>query len=191
MAMTVISAARDRAGGDAAQTTAQESALELLSGIAVALGHDVDADFLLAELASGVRRTLDADRVSVLLLDDEGRLTPELAVARQHNDDLWQRFRTMPPIELDALPGARQALARGQVLLIDDASTSPLIPTAWQRTFALSSLAVAPLLSDDAPAGLLAVEYPFTATPLPTTQLSFLSGMAGLAAIALSARRRR
>src|SRR4051794_16430580 len=114
MAMTVISAARDRVGGDAAQTAAQESALELLSGIAVALGHDVDAEFLLAELASGVRRTLDADRVSVLLLDDEGRLTPALAVARQHNDDLWQRFRSMPPIALDALPehGRRSVAVR-------------------------------------------------------------------------------
>src|SRR3954469_12645738 len=191
MAMTVISAARDRVGGDAAQTTAQESALELLSGIAVALGHDVDAEFLLAELASGVRRTLDADRVSVLLLDDEGRLTPALAVARQHNDDLWQRFRSMPPIALDALPGARQALGRGQVLLIDDASTSPLIPRAWQRTFELASLAVAPLLVDDAPGGLLAVEYSLTAAPFTPTQRSLLEGMAGLAGIALGAGRRR
>src|SRR4051795_2176404 len=143
--MTVISAARDRIGGDAVQAPGHDSALELLSGLVVALGHDVDADFLLAELASGVRRTLDADRVSVLLLDDEGQLTPALAVARQHNDDLWQRFRTMPPIALDALPGARSALANGKVLVIEDASASPLIPAAWQRTFALGSLAIAPL----------------------------------------------
>src|SRR3954470_21680761 len=155
MGVTLVDAARDGAPA----YTAQDDALDLLSGMAVALGHDVDLDFLLAELASGLARTLDAERVSVLLLDDDGRLTPAVAVARQHNDDLWQRFRKMPPIALDALPGARRTLARGRVLVIDDASVSPLIPSAWQRAFGLGSLAIAPLLVDDAPAGLVAVEY--------------------------------
>jgi hypothetical protein len=167
-----------------------QQALDLLSGLAVALGHDVDVDFLLAELASGVRRTLDADRVSLLLLDEAGRLSPALAVARQHNDDLWQRFRSMPPIALDALPGGRQALGKGRVLVIEDASTSALIPASWQRAFELDSLAIAPLLIDDVPGGLLAVEYS-QSMPFSSTQLALLEGMAGLAGIALAARRRR
>src|SRR3954469_5672576 len=190
MDMTLVSAARD--GALAAPTaTAHDDALDLLSGMAVALGHDVDLDFLLAELASGVARTLDAERVSVLLLDDDGRLTPAVAVARQHNDDLWQRFRRMPPIALDALPGARSALAQGKVLVIEDASTSPLIPSAWQRTFALGSLAIAPLLVDDEPAGLVAVEYGDAAAQFTATQLVLLEGMAALAGIALRPGRQR
>jgi GAF domain-containing protein len=188
--MTLVSAARD--GALAAPTaTAHDDALDLLSGMAVALGHDVDLDFLLAELATGVSRTLDAERVSVLLLDDDGRLTPAVAVARQHNDDLWQRFRRMPPIALEALPGAREALAQGKVLVIEDASTSPLIPTAWQRTFALGSLAVAPLLVDEEPAGLVAVEYGDAAARFTPTQLALFEGMAALAGVALRAGRQR
>ena len=187
MRMTLVSAARDTVPAP----TAHEDALDLLSGMAVARGHDVDLDFLLAELATGVRRTLDAERVSVLLLDDDGRLTPAVAVARQHNDDLWQRFRKMPPIALDALPGARGALARGKVLVIDDASVSPLIPSAWQRTFGLGSLAIAPLVVDDAPAGLVAVEYGAVAARFTTTQLALLEGMAALAGIALRGGRQR
>jgi GAF domain-containing protein len=189
--VTVVSSARDRLSAAPFEPVAHDRALDLLSGMAVALGHDADLDFLLAELASGVRRTLDADRVSVLLLDDAGRLSPAVAVARQHNDDLWQRFRKMPPIALDDLPGARQALAQGRVLVIDDASVSPLVPIAWQRTFELGSLAVAPLLVADSPAGLVAVEYGEARAPFTPTQLTLVEGMAALAGIALRAGRQR
>src|SRR4051812_4598232 len=188
MNVTLVSGARDAA---ASAYAAHDEALDLLSGMAVALGHDVDLDFLLAELATGVRRTLDAERVSVLLLDDDGLLTPAVAVARQHNDDLWQRFRRMPPIALDALPGARAALAHGKVIVIEDASVSPLIPTAWQRAFGLGSLAVAPLVVADEPAGLVAVEYGDIAAPFTGTQLALLEGMAALAGVALRAGRQR
>jgi GAF domain-containing protein len=172
-------------------TTAHDDALDILSGMAVSLRHEIDLDFVLAELATGVRHTLDAERVSVLLLDDDGRLIPAVAVARQHNDELWQRFRKMPPIALDEIPGARQALAQGKVLLIEDASSSSLIPTAWQRTFSLGSLAVAPLVVEDAPAGLVAVEYDEIDATCTPTQLALLEGMAALAAVALRAGRHR
>lgn len=190
--MTVVVPAQDRLAAGPFQPFGHERALELLSGMAVALGHDVDVDFLLADLAYGVRQTLDADRVSVLLLDDVDRLSPAVSVARQHDDDLWQRFRRMPPIALDDLLGARQALAQGKVLVIDDASASPLVPSAWQRTFELGSLAIAPLLIADVPAGLVAVEYAQPAGPSFTpTQLALLEGMAALAGIALRAGRER
>ncbi|MBK5307703.1 MAG: GAF domain-containing protein [Frankiaceae bacterium] len=181
--MTVLSPAPSRLRVEPSVTPGH--ALELLSDMAVALGHDVDVDFLLAELASGVRQTLGADRVSVLLLDAADRLSPAVAVARQSNDDLWQRFRQMPPIALGDLPGARQALAQGNVLVIDDASTSPLVPAAWQRTFQLDSLAIAPLLVADEPAGLVAVEYAQQSGRMTPTQLALLEGMAALAGIAL------
>jgi hypothetical protein len=183
MRVTVLIPAPDRLRSAAPASPGH--ALELLSGMAVALGQDVDVDFLLAELASGVRHTLDADRVSVLLLDAAERLSPAVAVARQNDDDLWQRFRRMPPIALGDLPGARQALAQGNVLVIDDAASSPLVPPAWQRTFALDSLAVAPLVVAEQPAGVVAVEYARHAGPMTPTQLALLEGMAALAGIAL------
>jgi hypothetical protein len=189
--VTVAALAQDRVVPGPVEPLAHEHALELLKGMAVALGHDVDVDFLLAELASGVRQTLDADRVSVLLLDDADRLSPAVSVARQHNDDLWQRFRRMPPIALEDLPGARQALAQGKVLVIDDASASPLVPVAWQRAFQLGSLAIAPLVIAEVPAGLVSVEYAKVAGPFTATQLALLEGMAALAGIALRGGRQR
>lgn len=168
-----------------------QRALELLSGMAVALGHDVDVDFLLAELAAGVRATLDADRVSVLLLDDADRLSPTVAVGRRQDDALWQRFRRMPPIALDDLPGARRALAGRKVLVIDDAAASPLVPAAWQRAFELGSLAIAPLAVGEVPVGLVAVEYAEPGAAFTATQLALLEGMAALAGIALRGGRER
>lgn len=158
-------------------------ALALLSGVAVALGHGVEADAFLAELAGGVRRLLDADRVSVLLLDGD-RLTPAIAVARQHDDELWQRFRRMPPIPLRELPGATEALRAGAVVFIDDASKHPLIPEFWQRQFGLSSLAIAPLHVRDEPAGALVIER--RASLFDLRQRTLLDGLAALAGVALS-----
>jgi GAF domain-containing protein len=97
----------------------------------------------------------------------------------------------MPPITLDDVPGATRALAQGDVVVIDDASSSPLIPSAWQRTFSLGSLAVAPLVVDEEPAGLVAVEYDDVSARCTPTQLALLEGMAALAAVALKAGRQR
>ena len=138
-------------------SAASDRALAVLSGMAVAVGHGDDADALLAEVATKVRRTLDADRVSVLLIDDAGRLTPAVAVARQQDDSLWQQFRRMPPIALDELTGAREALADGRAVVIEDAASSPLIPSSWQRAFSLASLAIARLTVDESPGGVLVV----------------------------------
>ncbi|MDT7538096.1 MAG: hypothetical protein QOI82_1681 [Actinomycetota bacterium] len=70
----------------------------------------------------GVRHTLDAERVSVLLLDDDGRLTPAVAVARQHNDELWQRFRM--------LVGQVRRLLRDATELLVTVRTDELIAAA-------------------------------------------------------------
>jgi len=166
-------------------------ALEVLSGAAVALGNRLDGDALLGELVTGVRRTLDADRVSLLLLDEAGRLIPTVAVARQDNDELWQRFRRMPPIAVSDLSGAREALDAGRVLLIEDACDSGLVPRPWQRAFGLGSLAIAPLQVGDSAAGILVVDQPGPPAGFSAEQVTLLEGMAALAAVALSGMRER
>ena len=164
--------------------TPPADALALLSGVAVALGDGVAADALLAELAAGVRRVLDADRVSVLMLEHD-RLTPAIAVARQHDDELWQRFRRMPPIPLPELPGAREVLRSSDIVFIGDASAHPLIPEFWQRQFGLSSLAIAPLHVRGEPAGALVVEHGHSPLFEPR-QRTLLEGLAALAGVALN-----
>lgn len=173
-----------------AEAGESDHALALLSGTAVAVGHGLDIDSLLADVASGVRRSLDADRVSVLLLDEAGRLTPAVAVAAQHDENLWQRFRQMPPITLVDLDGAQEALDDARVLVIEDARTSPLVPGAWQQAFQLESLAIAPVFVADAPAGILVVELPASAVPVSLSRLSLLEGMAALTGVALNGLRR-
>lgn len=173
-----------------AEAGESDHALALLSGTAVAVGHGLDIDSLLADVATGVRRSLDADRVSVLLLDEVGCLTPAVAVARQHDENLWQRFRHMPPIALGDLDGANDAMALGRAIVIDDARSSPLVPGAWQQAFQLESLAIAPIFVANAPAGILVVELPLSAVPVSLNRISLLEGMAALTGVALHGLRR-
>lgn len=167
--------------------SADRSALALLSGAAVALSGPADAEGLLVELVAGVRRALDANRASLLLLEPDGRrLAPTIAVARQEDDELWQRFRQMPPIDLDDLPGAREVFDAGRVLVVD-ATQSELVPPQWQRAFELRGLALAPVREREAAVGLLAVEQAGEPCELSQAQLTLLEGMAALVGVALCA----
>lgn len=178
----------DAASVAAASTAANEfptTALRLLSGAAVALGSTAERETLLADLAGGVRKVLDADRVSILLIDARGLLVPAVAVARRGDEALWQRFRAMPPISIDAIPGAREAFMHGSSVVIEDARTSPLIPRQWQQAFNLSSLAIASLRADGEPLGILVVEHQPGSAPFTPEQVALIEGIAGLAAVAV------
>ncbi|MHB2023511.1 MAG: GAF domain-containing protein [Mycobacteriales bacterium] len=161
-------------------------ALHLLSGVAASVGRGVDSDAVLAELAEGVRELLGADRVSLLLLDGQGRLAPAVAMARRPDGALYQRFRSMRPIPVADLPSAWETLAGERVVIVSDAGSSPLVPQAWQHEFGLSSLAIAPLRAADQPIGILVVDQPATGSMGPTQQ-ALLEGAAALASLAVRA----
>src|SRR3954471_24992792 len=99
-------------------------ALAWLSGAAVSLGESGDIDSALSELLDGVRRLLDASRVSMLMLDPDGRLVPVVSVAGRSDVALHRTFRSMRPIELDQLPDRRawQTLTSSRVTVIPEAS---------------------------------------------------------------------
>ncbi|MHB8339895.1 MAG: GAF domain-containing protein [Mycobacteriales bacterium] len=162
-------------------------ALALLSGLAVALSRGMDTDPLLAELAGGVQRMLDADWVSLLLLDDADRLVPTAAVTRQQDGAVWQRFRRRPPIPVGTVPGGQELLAAGRVVIIDDARQSPLVPVAWRRAVGPSRLAVAPVFVGSAPAGVLLVDRTEGRPPFTGQDATLLEGLAALAGAALGA----
>lgn len=171
----------------AESVSADRSALALLSAAAVALSGPAEPEGLLVDLMAGLRRALDAERACLLLLEaDARRLAPAVAVARRGDDELWQRFRRMPPIELEDLPGAAEVLGAGRVVLVD-AARSGLVPPAWQRAFGLRALALAPVCAREAAVGLLAVEQAGEPAELSAAQLALLEGMAALVGVALAA----
>lgn len=147
----------------------------------------VQTDTVLGRLCRVVRDVLGVSRATVLVLEGPSSLAPVVSVAREEHDELWQRFRSTRPMTLELSADGLAALRREAVVVIPDASASPLVPAEWQEAFSLTSLAVVPLHVDNRPWGVLAVDdiddrHEFSAKDVRT-----LAELAGLATTAISA----
>jgi GAF domain-containing protein len=137
------------------------------------------------------RQLLDADRASLLLVEDGG-LAPAVSIARKGDDEqLWARFRSMPPVRLDINPRVQRALANPRLTVIEDASTSDLIPADWREAFGLTSIALMPLVVRGTLYGLLAVDHAEGPHPFSDEELRTLEGIGALASHAVHVARAR
>jgi GAF domain-containing protein len=170
--------------------TAHDRAVETLVEIARAINSDLPPDRMLEVVVRTTRELLDADRATVLLLDDDGQLTPEVSVARRADVQLWTRFRDMPPIPVSVDAEARLLLVKGAAIVIPHAAESTLVPREWQRAFGLQSLIVAPLVVMGEPCGALVVDDERTEHFFEGTTTAVVEGIAALTAIALRHARR-
>lgn len=154
----------------------------------VRLPRTIHTDALLGRLCRTAREVLDVSRATILEFDEPGALVPAVSVAREDHDELWQRFRTMRPISLDVSPAAAEALSRGDVVVVPDAASSPLVPAEWRTAFSLTSLMVAPLHVEGRPWGALVVDDD-NEREFGAHDVRALSELAGLAGIAIAATR--
>lgn len=136
-----------------------DSDADVLSSIAIAVSRTTEQSAVLSEVVRATRTLLDADRASILLLDDAGRLCPAVSVARRDDIAAWQRFQEMPPITLTTHADTVRALEAGHAVAVDRVRASTLIPTDWQQAFDLESLAIAPLIVRGRLCGVLVVDY--------------------------------
>src|SRR3954451_10313423 len=83
---------------------------------------------------------LQADRATILLLDDANCLTPAAAEGRIDDPQALARFREMVPVQLTEIPHALELLASAQAVTIPDVSASLLVPAEWRDAFGLKSL---------------------------------------------------
>lgn len=169
---------------------AQNRAVQTLVEIVRAINSDLPANRMLEIVVRTTRELLDADRATVLLLDDDARLTPEVSVARCADVQLWTRFRDMPPIPVSVDAEARAVLAQNAAIVIPDAARSPLVPEEWQRAFGLQSLVVVPLVVMGEPCGALVIDDDRPRHFYGDTTTSVVEGIAALTAIALRHARR-
>src|SRR5205823_6820752 len=103
----------------------------LLGGLAAALDSPLKLKGVLSMIARRVVHEVGSDHCSVFLLDGRA-LYPAVAVSRRPSENLGEAFRSMAPIEVDP---ERWALFGGAPVVIEDATASPLIPTAWIERF--------------------------------------------------------
>lgn len=150
--------------------------LELLVEVAHALGRSRHADDLLRDVAGMVFEILEADRVAILLVDDEGELRP--AVAR---DASGRALDTPVPRSI-----ASRVVRERVALLSDDAPEDQRFGGESIRAQQVRSAICAPLVaSDGAPLGVLYVDNLTLAHRYGDDDLDFVIAFAGLAGIAL------
>lgn len=166
-------------------TRSTDSTAELLAGLAVAVSTDVRLDEVLSKVVSATRRLLHADRATLLLLDDDGRLTPAVSLGAQSDQQLWTRFRAMRPISLDLGPAVLDVLRDGRAVVVDDARHSPIVPDEWREAFGLETLAAVGLLARGELCGLLVVDQRTQADGFSEEERHLLEGIAAFAATAV------
>lgn len=124
-----------------------------------------------------------AERSAILLVED-GRLEPTAVAARRPNEELFRRFRTMEPISMERVADRRRVVEGDDVVTVPDAARSSLVPDEWVEALGTRSAAIVPLVIDDEPRGVIAVDYqePHAFGP---DELNLLRAVAHAARIAL------
>jgi len=173
---TELTLATDRA-------SASPSTLDALAGLPLALNATLELRAVLRLLIETSLAVSHADRCSIFLLRDRRWLEPTVAVGRRTDDDLWERFRSLPLIEIPADVAVRRDLLDGRAVAIEDASESDVIPPLVTKTFSLQSVVVVPLLAARELCGVLAVDYQSrrVCQPSELTGLELIGSYAGLA----------
>lgn len=114
------------------------------------LSSTLDFRDILYTVVQRIANVARVDRCSIVLVRDEGRVGYVVAAS----DD--KKLRDLP-IDLDKYPEIRRVIETGEPLVIDDASTEPMLDVvrAGIPTAAFGSAVCIPILFEDRPLGVL------------------------------------
>jgi GAF domain-containing protein len=157
----------------------------LLRDVALTLGSALDLRDVMGRLAGLVLDTVAVERCSIVLLE-RGTLTPAVSRARDNDERLWDVFRSMPAIDVEAEHW--RLLRSGSPVVLDDARRSDIVPREWVDLFNLRGLALVPLLAEGMPCGVMAVEWPGDA-PLSASEVGILEAIGRYAGVAVCTKR--
>src|SRR4051794_27799416 len=130
-------------------------------------------------------QVLDADRATILLLDQQQRLVPAASHGRVYDPEGLARFREMPPVGVAAIPHALDVLSRPQVVAIPDVAASEIVPAEWRDAFGLTSLLLAPIVTHGETLGAIVVDYAAQRDGFADSEVLTLEGIAACTSTAL------
>lgn len=129
-----------------------------------------------------------AERCTIFLYDPETtRLAPFVSSLEggARDDEMFARFRDMPPPRFPEVRGFVEAVARLQPLYEPDAQTSDLLPAEWTHAFGSLSAMIYPLAVKDRLVGMMILDTFTFATEFPGDEVAVMSAVAGDAALAV------
>lgn len=155
---------------------------DLLYRVAMTLNSTLDLRDVLHSLADLALETTGADRCSLFLLE-ETRLRTAVALGIDNDEELWEAFQQMEPVNLRGIPNAMELLRGLRPVAIEDAATSDLIPSSWTERFDLESVVVVPLHAVEEVCGVMVLDYASRA--FTDKELRLLEALAGYAGVAV------
>ena len=167
------------------QRRAEEA--NLLLEIANAVSSTLELDDILKTLALYAARVCEADRCTILFLDQAGEtLVPTMSqLASGNNEELWAVFRDMRyPHRVESIPEAVTLIRERQPLYIPDAASSSL-PRHWVDPFDIGSILAVPLVSRERVIGVMVLDRPETNSPFSPEQIRLAMTVGAQAAVAV------
>lgn len=128
---------------------------------------------------------LQADRATILLLDDATHLTPAASEGRINDPDALARFRDMAPVRITQIPEALELLSSPHAVAIPDVQASRLIPADWREAFDLKSLLLAPIVTHGEILGALVVDYAEQRDAFTSNEVLTIEGIAACTSTAI------
>ncbi len=161
---------------------------DILLETANALNSTLELTPILKELAIHAARACQAQRCTITLLDEkEETLYPLMAqfATGQVQLEMWHQFqRDSYPRRAQEIREIEQVIQTRRPLFIPDARQTTL-PAHWIEWFAVRSLLLAPLVSQERVIGLIALDRPVVNQPFTTDQVNMAMAIGAQAAAAI------
>lgn len=171
------------AGAAESRAVGVANAMDALATLPLALNSTLELKAVLRLLIEASLAASHADRCSIFMLRDGQWLEPSIAIGSRPDEDLWEQFRALPPIEVPLDVHVHRDLLSGRAVAISDARRSRVIPPPLVDTFDLRSVVLVPLLAAGEFCGLLVVDYQQRHENISAelTALELIASYAGLA----------
>lgn len=159
----------------------------LLLEIAGAINSTLELDRILKEVAIRAARACQADRCTVLLLDENGEnLHPIMSQFASGEAELeWQLLKEARyPRRVEGVPEAVKVIGERRPLFIPDVRASS-VPRQWVEPFDGGCLLLVPVISRERVVGLMALARPEISSAFADEQVKLAMTIGGQAAVAI------
>ncbi|MBI3636237.1 MAG: GAF domain-containing protein [Candidatus Rokubacteria bacterium] len=139
-----------------AETARRLRETQALLDVARILASTLDPTRLLKEVAIKAAQVCEMERCTIVLWT-EGRIIPLMSqfADGRHEADLWAKFSARKPYGPEEIPAHALAMQTRKPVVIDDTSTSELLPREWLETYGQRAYLGVPLIRRDEVIGMM------------------------------------
>ena len=124
------------------------------------LNSTLEPQRLLKRVAIKIAQVCGVDRCTIQRWEGD-RVLPLMSQFADGRRDpaMWEAFTAVSSVTPRRVPAHARAIETRRPVLIEDASTSDLVPPEWSRTYGLRSTMVVPLIRQDEIIGVVSLDY--------------------------------